>query len=205
MQKRKVLSAKILQIIIVLLAFGVISGCASSKLTRQDLAEIKSVAIDPEVIVPSRIEYFKDDIKPGSSANFMGALMAIDDVMDDTDINVGKMVVEEFRKQSTAKNIFPSIANFGGDATLSFKIHYYGFRPQAFRPDGYLGAVIKVTVYLRNANGKLIWKSTADCTPERTSAHPWRKYVTEPKQLRTVFMQAANVVVSDLLNNIETN
>jgi len=203
MQRNKILSAKTLQIITVISTIVVFSGCAASRLTRQARAGIRSVSISSNVSIPSEIEYFKDDIKPGSPSNFMGALMAIDDVMQDTDLNVGKIVVEEFKEQLAAKQVFPSIVNFGGDANFSFKIHFYGLRPRAFAPEGHLGGVLKVTVYLRKANGKLIWKSTADCSPERTSAYLWRKYITEPKLLRMVFKQAAHAVVSDLFKDID--
>ena len=197
------LSAKMLQIFIVLSTIVVSCGCASSKLTRQALADIRSVAINPEVSIPKEIEYFKDDTKPGSSTNFLGALMAINAIMRDNDINVGKIVVDQFQRQLTAKQVFPSIVTFGGDANFSFKIHYYGLRPRPFVQQGNLGAVLKVTVYLKKANGKLIWKSTAYCPPERTSAYLWRKYVIEPKVLRMVFEQAAHAAVSDLINDIE--
>lgn len=204
MQKRKLLSAKMLQIIIVLSAIVVFCGCATSRLTRQARAEIRSVTINPEVSIPSEIEYFKDDQTPGSSSNFLGALMAINAVMRDNNIKVDKIVVDEFQRQLTTKQVFPSVVAFGGDANFSFKIHFYGLRPRPFTQQGNLGAVLKVTVYLKKANGTLVWKDTAYCSSERTSAYLWRKYVTEPKVLRMVFEQAAHTVVSDLFEDIET-
>ncbi len=204
MQKREIISTKLLQIIIVLSAIVVFSGCAASRLTKRERARIRSVSINSNVSIPKEIEYFKDDTRQDSSSNLLGALMAINAVMRDTDINVGKIVVEEFREQLAAKQIFPNIVNFGGDAEFSFKIHHYGLRPRLFVQEGHLGGVIKLTVYLKKANGNLIWKSTADCSPERTNAYLWRQYVTEPKQLRMVFQQAARAVVSDLLKDIET-
>ncbi|MFQ6034528.1 MAG: hypothetical protein ACE5NM_01605 [Sedimentisphaerales bacterium] len=205
MRTTEIISARTLQIILVLSAFVVFSGCTSSRLTKRKRAGIRSVSISPNVSKPSKLEYFKDDLTPGSSSGLLGALMAIDDVMRKNKIDVGYMVTNEFRAQLATKRIFPFIVNFGGDAEFSFKIHSYGLR---FRPsvqEEYLGAVLKVTVYLKKANGKLIWKSTAYCSPERTDAYLWRVYITEPKRLRMVFQQAARAVVSDLLKEIETD
>jgi len=154
--------------------------------------------------MPGKMEYFKDDLTPGSSSGLLGALMAIDDVMRKNKIDVGHMVVDEFRAQLAAKRVFPSIVNFGGDAEFSFKIHFYGLRFRPFVEEEHLGAVLKVTVYLKKANDKLVWKATAYCSPERTDAYLWRMYMTDPQRLRRVFEQAARVVVSDLLKNIET-
>jgi len=153
--------------------------------------------------MPSKLEYFRDDLTPGSSSGLLGALMAIDDVMRKNKIDVGHMVVNEFRAQLAAKRVFPFIVNFGGDAEFSLKIHSYGLRFRPLAQEEHLGAVLKVTVYLRKANGKLIWKTTAYCSPERTDAYLWRVYVTEPKRLRMVFQQATRAVVSDLFNDIE--
>jgi len=203
MRRREIISARTLQIILVLSAFVVFSGCTSSRLTKRKQAGIRSVSISPKVSTPSKLEYFRDDLTPGSSSGLLGALMAIDDVMRKNKIDVGHMVVNEFRAQLAAKRVFPFIVNFGGDAEFSLKIHSYGLRFRPLAQEEHLGAVLKVTVYLRKANGKLIWKTTAYCSPERTDAYLWRVYVTEPKRLRMVFQQATRAVVSDLFNDIE--
>jgi len=203
MRRREIISAKMLQIILVLSAFVVFSGCTSSRLTKRKQGWIRSVSISPNVSMPSKLEYFKDDLTPGSSSGLLAALMAIDDVMRKNKIDVGYMMTNEFRGQLAAKRVFPFIVNFGGDAEFSFKIDSYGlgFRPLA--QEEHLGAVLKVTAYLRKANGKLVWKSTAYCSPEKTDAYLWRVYITEPKRLQMVFEQAARVVVSDIFNDIE--
>ena len=153
--------------------------------------------------MPSKLGYFQNDLTPGSSSGLLAALMAIDDVMRKNKIDIGRMVTNEFRAQLAAKRIFPYIVNFGSDAEFSFKIHSYGLRFRPSEQEEYLGATLKVTVYLKKANGKVIWKSTASCSPERTDAYLWRVYITEPKRLRMVFQQAARVVVSELFNDIE--
>jgi len=203
MQTREIISAKTLQIILVLSAFLGFSGCTSSRLTKQKQAGIRSVSISPKVSMPSKLEYFRDDLTPGSSSGLLGALMAIDDVMRKNKIDVGHMVTNEFQAQLAAKRVFPYIFNFGGDAEFSFMIHSYGLRFRPLAQEEHLGAVLKVTAYLRKANGKLVWKSTAYCSPEKTDAYLWRVYITEPKRLQMVFEQAARAVVSDLFNDIE--
>jgi len=205
MRIRKIISAKTLQIILVLSAIVVVCGCASSRLTKRARARIDSVTISPNPSVPSQMEYFQDDLTPGSSSGLLGALMAVNGVMRTNNINVGRIIVDEFREQLAAKQVFPSIVKYGGEAEFSFKIHFYGLRFRPFAKDEHLGAVLKVTVYLRKANGKLLWKASADCSPDRTDAYLWRTYVMEPERLRMVFQQAARVVVSDLFNDIETD
>jgi len=204
MRRKKIISAKTLQIILVLSVIVVFCGCAASRLTKRKQAGIHSVSISSKVNIPSKMEYFRDDLTPGSSSGLLAALMAIDDVMRKNKIDVGHMVANEFREQLAAKQVFPSIVKYGSDAEFSFQIHYYGLRFRPFAKDEYLGAVLKVTAYLRKANGKLLWKVTADCSPDRTDAYLWRTYVMEPERVRMVFQQAVRVVVSDLFNDIET-
>jgi len=194
-----------LQIILVLSAIVVFCGCAASRLTKQARARIDSVTINLKPSMPSQMEYFQDDLTPGSSSGLLGALMAVNGVMRANNINVGQIIVDEFREQLAAKRVFPSIVKYGGEAEFSFKIHFYGLRFKPFAKDEQLGVVLKVTVYLRKANGALVWMATADCSPDRTEAYLWRTYVTEPERVRMVFQQAARVVVSDLFNNIETD
>lgn len=205
MRIREIISAKTLQIILVLSAIIVFCGCAASRLTKRARARIDSVTISPKPSMPSEMEYFKDDLTPGSSSGLLGALMAINGVMRANNINLGRLIVDEFREQLAAKQVFQSIVKYGGDAEFSFKIHFYGLRFRPFAKDEHLGVVLKVTVYLRKANGALVWKATADCSPDRTDAYLWRTYVMEPERLRMVFQQAARVVVSDLFNDIETD
>jgi len=205
MRRKKIISAKTLQIILVLSAIAVFCGCAASRLTKRARAGIDSVTINPNPNMPSEMEYFRDDQTPGSSSGLLGALMAINNVMRANNIDVGRIIVGEFREQLAAKQVFPFIVKYGGEAEFSFQIHHYGLRFRPSTKQEHLGAVLKVTVYLRKPNGKLIWKATADCSPDRTDAYLWRTYITEPERVRMIFQQAARVVVSDLFKDIETD
>ena len=180
MRGSEIILAKTLWIIIVLSTLTVFSGCATPRLTKQARVGINSVSINPEVSMPDKMGYVSYEMMSGTAFGLAGALITmgsgkdeqekLNAIMRENDIDVGRIVVEEFREQLAAKQVFRSIVTSAGDANFSLKINDYRLAYKPFADGDHLGAGLKVTVYLKRANGDLVWKATAFCSAKRTDA-----------------------------------
>ena len=211
---------KVLQIALAVLILGLSSGCHNT-LTQEERAGINYVSINPEVSMP-RSMYFGTrgghiyldllalDVVSGAMARRLTRGRYIEAMMREHDICPDKMIVNQFREQLEAKQIFPLIVEAGGDATFTFKISSFGldwyssetpWPPYPFKP------VLHTYVYLRKADGTLVWEDyvfTNDYT-EGVDPHMYEEYVEDPNVLRKNFEQVTSKVVESFFENIEAN
>ena len=130
---------KVLQIALAVLILGLSSGCHNT-LTQEERAGINYVSINPEVSMP-RSMYFGTrgghiyldllalDVVSGAMARRLTRGRYIEAMMREHDICPDKMIVNQFREQLEAKQIFPLIVE-------NISIDYFVNERRSFRKPG---------------------------------------------------------------------
>lgn len=217
-ERIKIILIRMSQIAFVVAAISLSSGC-QSKLTKEARAGINCVSINTEVPIPSDMSYGNDE----ASGTWWGVVIslaglpekvtkgrAINALMRKNNIDLGRIIVTQFKEQLETKHVFPSIVETNEDATFTLEIWSYGLmwdsRGVSWPPYP-LKPVLTVDVHLKKPDGTLIWKKRAE-TYDNTSevdAYMYDEYIENPSLLRKGFEQAASKIVGQFLENIEAD
>jgi len=213
MERFKMISTKVFQAVLVASTVGLLSGCGGPSLSKKARAGVNSVSINTEVSMPREMSYAGTASQTGAFFGLIGGLVAgaaekspreeMMKVMQENDIDPGKIAAAQFREQLKAKRVFPSVVEAGGDAKFVLEVKDYGFfyKPYTNR----LKPVLRVAVYLEKAGGKRVWKNEEWTTSytKGTDSYTHEQYIASPELLRKVFEQAANVLVVKFVKNLQ--
>jgi len=187
------------------------------KLTKENINIINTISISEHVVVPDQTMNDNPGLRIGAA--FGGALGSViaDSLptnnkdttayMKDNNVNVGDIVLNEFKYQIKQKSSISSKItddkNGVSDATFVLEIQRYGLGAEhdfssKYRP------MIRMSAKLVKKSGEVIWEENdfVHHMEESILALPLAQYFTDPKIMVTKYKEVAKLAVSNILENI---
>jgi hypothetical protein len=122
-------------------------------------------------------------------------------IMEEHNIDVGQILVAEFKEEVAAIPDFPPIVAENDDAEFCFEI-VCGLESPLL--SGKLKPSLVVTVQLNGRDGKKLWENTADIynSKGKLKVYKHKEYVENPEHLREVFGQACEIIARKFAKNL---
>ena len=192
-------------------------GCAPSVTLKKDtLLSNQPVSISKNVSLPETMFYQgrKESILAGFG--LFGILVAesgiketsgiIKYVMNKFDIDIAQIVRGEFEQQLRNTNLFSMIQTDRGNCPeLKLTIKVYGFgQPQGLSSQ--LKPLLGVAGELASPDGSVLWKKYdyVSNLNRKTPSHTLEEYLNDPELIREAFNTASQIVVSSLIDHMNT-
>jgi hypothetical protein len=186
-------------------------ACATTvDLSREDSEQIRTIWIEPQVGIggiffwdqtDSALGVFGPLAAPAAAIHNLGKKEEIRNAASQRGIDIGNIVAEEFRMQLG----FDMAESADADAILILSVPTYGLAaPPGFSDD--LKPVHGITVRLERPDGTVIWQDHEDTgTLHGKAEHsaPFSHYMADPELLRRAWQEAAEIVVTELLDRME--
>jgi len=172
-------------------------GCTSSITLKKDtILSNQSVSISKYISVPV-VMYYDGKKKAGPETI---------DVMFQSGIDIPQIVRGEFEQQLKNANLFSTIQPDAGDyPELKLSIKVYGF-VHIHGLSRQLKPMLGVEGKLVTPDGSVLWKKYDYVTNlnGETPSHTGEEYINDPELIREAFNTASQIVVSGLIDHMNT-
>jgi len=192
-------------------------GCAPSITLKKDtILSNQSVSISKNISLPETMFYQGRNESILGAFGLVGAMAAesgrkktsdvIKYVMNKSNIDMPQIVRGEFEQQLKNTNLFSTIQPDGGNyPELKLSIRVYGFgQPQGLPSQ--LKPLLGVVGELVTPDGSVLWKKYDYVTNlnGKTPSHTLEEYFNDPELIREAFNTASQIVVSGLIDHMNT-
>ena len=193
-----------------------IAGCAGGvALSDQTRSSLRRVSIDPNVAKPTTISYrgqrqaLETTVMGPAigtlAAGFSGRRPAAElvAVMEHANIDLGRLVVEQFEAELKASGSFHEVASEDAEAQFVLAIRLFGFG-QAMMSFGGLRPILAVAGTLVARDGSVLWEHSVIVTniDSRTPSRTHEQYVANPVLIREAFTAAARYAAAELVRHV---
>ncbi|MBC8402459.1 MAG: hypothetical protein H8E14_13300 [Candidatus Marinimicrobia bacterium] len=206
-------SAYIFSIIFVISYLFTITGCAGSVALKQHTrASIKSVTISKDVRMPNEMFYQEiiEDYSGTLGANRPLAAergrkdtkKIIKGVMDKSDVDIKKTVINKFSHQLKNSNLFDEVLTECDSCPIfSLSVSVFGFAGSSNQLKPMLG----ITGMLTKPENSVLWKKYVYVSyyTKDTPSHTLEEYFKEPELIREAFTLASEIVANDMINHLQ--
>jgi hypothetical protein len=182
-------------------------GCASDDSERQ-MAQIKTVSIDPAVPKPKDI-FYEDPTTLGAGMAFgiFGKIARASSVRGQIDrrargsqIVVERIVCDEFAKALREKAGLAVASTGLGEGRFHLEIVQYGLRMDGMI-SGSLVPIMTLSAQLRGPDGRVLWEEEGENERDEMPSHSRSEYLDNPKLLEEAFARAAQSASGVLLES----
>lgn len=202
-------------IVPLLLGLTLLTGCISKvALTKPIRESMRSVSIKKDVRLLDDIYYYGQEQCAGAAFGLLGAVATLEAAkepktrlkaaMQESQIDLGQIIGEQFATELVEANIFPSIVPEGGDAEVRLEVLMFGFTlPTCF--SGKLKPVVGVMGSLVGKDGTVIWQKLENVSGlnGQTPGNTLDEYLQNPKFIREAFSIAGKIVSDGLVKHMQ--